>query len=122
LTPKGQGEEGSIDQAGEKHPGFPPDLKEHVLAQIIIHAKPCTFEERAGMRTFNWLLSAEAIARKVVECKNVDQVDAAMKALSDEVGVTYPTSYFVSALLPRGERAPRGFKDRTWKIEVDRCP
>jgi hypothetical protein len=92
------------------------------MSTIIVYAKPCTFEERAGMRTFTWMLTAQAIATAAVDCKNVDQVEAAMQQLQQEVAASYPKSFFVSAMLKAGERAPRGFKNRNWKIEVDRCP
>jgi hypothetical protein len=37
-----------------------------------------------------------------------------------KAGVVHEGSFFVSAMLKRGERAPPGFRKRSFKIEVDR--
>ena len=91
------------------------------MTKVIIQAANCKFETRGGVTMFTTLIDFKPpIARKVVEIKTCADIDREMAALSARVGVEYPDSYYVSVILPDGQRAPAGFRQRRFKIEVDR--
>jgi len=91
------------------------------MAKIIIYAKACEFEQSAGYRSLTYMPFDPDLARQTVEYRNCGEIDDALLRLKDQVAKASASSFFVSALLPRGERAPSGFRKRRFKIEVDRC-
>ena len=90
------------------------------MAQFRIYAMPCKFERENGYTSVSYMMFADKLASEVVECRACSDIDAALAAMRDEVIQTHAGSFFVSALLMRGERAPSGFRKRTFKVEVDR--
>ncbi len=87
------------------------------MATFTINAYACEFGMNAGLRTRQHIITAPPIARHTVDCRTCDEVQAAMEALRSEVQTE--GSFFISPLLKAG-RAPAGYRNRNFLIEVDR--
>lgn len=90
------------------------------MARIKIYAMACVFSTSEIARCMSYMPMDPSLAEKIVEVRTCAQIDAEMEELKLQVGDTHKESFFVAAMLLRGERAPAGFRKRTFKLEVDR--
>ena len=60
------------------------------------------------------------LARRTVEAPTCPHIDHELATFARDVGRHHAGSFYVHASLGRGQRAPSGFRTRTFKIEVDR--
>lgn len=83
------------------------------MAKFELSARACTFTITG--REHRPL--ASPIARQNIEVTNCDALAEALAVFRDSIKVDH--SYFVSARLTAG-RAPAGFRQRNWLLEVNR--
>ena len=86
------------------------------MAKIVVTAHACKFS--AGSMTY--MPFDPPLARETVDVRNVADINAAEKALGDRVGATHKTSFNVSSLMARGERAVPGFNKRAPYLPYNR--
>jgi hypothetical protein len=90
------------------------------MALFRIHAMPCKFERSKDWVGRSHNLLGQPILSEMVECRTVADLDRAMADMKDRAAQAHPTSFFVSAMILRGQRAPAGYRQRTFLIECDR--
>lgn len=92
------------------------------MTRIVLSATPCKFESTSlGTRVVSYpLTQIGSLGNETIAVRKCDEIDAAMAAFRDRI--EHPGSFFISARLLNGERAPAGFRKRTFKLEVDRDP
>jgi hypothetical protein len=79
------------------------------MAKFQLRASKCSFENGY----FGFILTDfGGLGQKDIEASSCDQLAQALADYSAEIGAAYAGSYFVSQLLKRGERAPKGY--RAW--------
>lgn len=91
------------------------------MTTIIVSAEPCRFETMDKVhrvRSHN-LMQPKTIQRRYL-VTTLEGIDTAMKEVAGEAGLMLAGSYFVHERLAPGERAPRGYRQRRFLIEVDR--
>lgn len=88
------------------------------MAKFELTAHACTFNHSpTGWVGRQHRLLAPPLAKAIVEHKTCDGLLAALRDFKS--GVETDGSYFVSARLTEG-RAPAGFRNRKWELEIDR--
>lgn len=90
------------------------------MAQFLIYAMACKFEKWSHGTTLSYKPFDGKLASEVIEAKSCADIDAAMATMRDAVSKTHAGSFFVSQTLRRGARAPSGYRQRSFKVEVDR--
>jgi hypothetical protein len=81
------------------------------MAKIKLYAKSCQFNDCSFGRSMSYFPFDADIASKNVELSKVADIMAAKAEMAEQLKAERPgESFFVSAMLMRGERAPNGFK------------
>lgn len=88
------------------------------MATIVLTAHACTFENTATARCMSYKPFDKPLHRETIEASNCAQIDAASRAIIEQLKDSHTGSFMISARLQAG-RAPSGFRQRR-PIEVDR--
>lgn len=84
------------------------------MPTIKIYAQACEFETSPGgfhCMKLDFDQIVNHIAERVIDCKNMAEIETARETMRDELAAADPArSFTVSAQLGRGQRAPNGFR------------
>ena len=88
------------------------------MATFILQAQAATFYDCGTLKMVSVAFGAPALAREVIEAKNLDALQIhfdRVKAALAQAG----RPYSLSAILPKHERAPKGWNDRRLRFRAD---